>query len=232
MSTNSDRKKRLALGTGMLIVFAAVMVLVFMPIFGGVNGLDYLDNLYNSISKGSAYYIGDLKKDSEQYKGRELDATLNFEEAAQVERAKQLLDTAGLTTEASGTDLKVKGDMGALLGATLTDADDMFHNKGQALTGRYAGKNERAMLLGWWETYKALEKSLNRQKAFDLAKFTHTVQAKAVEMAYNYYTIEPQSIGDQWLIVVFSLLFYVVYTMWYGFAVMYLFEGAGYDLEH
>jgi hypothetical protein len=122
--------------------------------------------------------------------------------------------------------------MGKLLAASLTDADDMFHNKGEALTQRYPGKNERVMLLGWWQTYKALEKSLNRQKAFALAQFTHTVQAKAVEMAYNYYKIDPQSIGDQWLIVVLSLLFYVIYTLWYGYAVMFMFEGAGYDLEH
>jgi hypothetical protein len=25
-------------------------------------------------------------------------------------------------------------------------------------------------------------------------------------------------------------LFYVVYTLWYGFAIMYMFEGAGYRL--
>ena len=232
MSGHVNTKKRMTLGLGMMAVFAVVLVLVFMPIFGGINGLDYLDNLYNSISKGSAYYIGDLRKESEQYKGRQITVTLNFEDPAQVQRAKLLMDQAGLAAEPAGNDLKVIGDLGKLLAASLTDADDMFHNKGEALTQRYQGKNERAMLLGWWETYKALERSFNRQKAFALAKFTHTVQAKAVEMAYNYYKIEPQSIGDQWLIVVFSLLFYVVYTLWYGYAVMFMFEGAGYDLEH
>jgi hypothetical protein len=231
MSEQGSNKKKFTLGLGMLVVFAVVLILVFMPIFGGVNGLNYLDNLYNSISKGSAYYIGDLKTESEKYKGRQLTADLKFEQAAQAERAKLLLDHAGLTTEANNEVLKVTGDMGKLLAATLTDSDDMFHNKGEAVTQRYDGKNERAVLLGWWETYKFLEKALNRQKAFDLAKFVHTVQAKAVEMAYNYYKVEPQSIGDQWLIVVISLLFYVIYTLWYGYAVMYMFEGAGYQLE-
>jgi hypothetical protein len=28
------------------------------------------------------------------------------------------------------------------------------------------------------------------------------------------------------------LIFYVVYTLWYGFAIMYMFEGWGLQLEH
>ncbi len=33
-------------------------------------------------------------------------------------------------------------------------------------------------------------------------------------------------------IVIFSLIFYVVYTLWYGFAIMFMFEGWGMRLEH
>jgi len=32
--------------------------------------------------------------------------------------------------------------------------------------------------------------------------------------------------------VIFSLVFYVVYTLWYGFGIMYMFEGWGLRLEH
>ena len=58
------------------------------------------------------------------------------------------------------------------------------------------------------------------------------VVKKAVEPSYNYYKIEPRKIGDLWGIVLFSLVFYVVYTMWYGFAIMFMFEGWGMRLEH
>ena len=55
---------------------------------------------------------------------------------------------------------------------------------------------------------------------------------KAVECSNNYYHIAPQKIGDRFGIVIFSLVFYVVYTLWYGFAIMFMFEGWGLRLEH
>jgi hypothetical protein len=58
------------------------------------------------------------------------------------------------------------------------------------------------------------------------------VVKKAVEPSYNYYRIEPQNIGDRWVVVIFSLIFYVVYTLWYGFSIMYIFEGWGMKLGH
>ena len=48
---------KLGIGITLLVSFIIVLVIFFMPVFEGKNGLDYLDNLYNSISKGSAYYI-------------------------------------------------------------------------------------------------------------------------------------------------------------------------------
>jgi len=55
---------------------------------------------------------------------------------------------------------------------------------------------------------------------------------KVVETSYNYYTIEPQKITDKMGIVIFSLVFYVVYTLWYGFSILFMFEGWGLRLEH
>jgi hypothetical protein len=37
---------------------------------------------------------------------------------------------------------------------------------------------------------------------------------------------------DRLGVVVFSLVFYVIYTLWYGFAIMFIFEGWGMQLEH
>jgi len=48
-------KKLFLIGLAMLVGFIIVLVLIFMPIFNGQNGLDTLDALFNSISKGSAY---------------------------------------------------------------------------------------------------------------------------------------------------------------------------------
>jgi hypothetical protein len=55
------------------------------------------------------------------------------------------------------------------------------------------------------------------------------VQSKAVETSYNYYGITAENIGDKIGIVLISLVFYVVYTLWYGFGILYLFEGFGHE---
>ena len=77
-----------------------------------------------------------------------------------------------------------------------------------------------------------MDKVLKKQKQFQEAKTVDLVVKKAVETSYNYYQVEPQKISDRAFIVFFSLVFYVIYTLWYGFAVMFLFEGWGLKLEH
>lgn len=229
----SGRNRKLfSRGLIMVLVFAVVLVAVFMPLFNGQNGLNYLDNLYNSISKKSAYYIPDLQKLAKAFDGKPLNAQLQFKDKASSELATLLFNSAGAKAQVNGAKLKVTGDLGRIMARCLADADAMFNNDGQKLVKLYQGKNEKLMLYAWWQVLGAMETSLNRQKAFAQAKFIKSVQAKAVEMSYNYYKIVPQNISSQWLIVVFSLLFYVIYTLWYGFGVMYMFEGAGYQLEH
>ena len=228
----STQPKKLIGGMVLMAVFVVVFIAIFMPIYGnGQNGLNYLDNLYNTISKGSAYYIPKVQKESEQYLGRPVELKLTMKDARQAEQAALLFRAGGGEATVEGPKVLVKGGIGKILQNCLADADDMFHNRGEKVAGKY-GYPERLVLYTWHQSLTAMIKDLNEQKKFPEAKFAGTVQTRAVECAYNYYGIEPQNIGDKWGIVVFSLLFYVVYTLWYGFAIMYMFEGAGMRLEH
>ena len=76
----------------------------------------------------------------------------------------------------------------------------------------------------------ALSSKLVKETRFADAKLVAALRTKVVEAAYNFHGIEPQRIEDQWHIVVFSLLFYVLYTIWYGYGLMFLFEGLGLQL--
>ena len=223
------KTKELGVGIFLMVTFIAVMVVIFMPIFDGDNTLDYLDNLYNSISKGSAYYIPKVDHMVEEH-GTEV-VTLNVKmpdpDAAAV--AEPLLAKAGATTAVEGNNLMVNGDLELIFLACLEDAEAAYHNRGEDFIARY-GRDARPTLHSWWLALGAIEKDLNRQKLFDAAQLTHTVQAKTVECAYNYYGIEAQAIKDRWGTVLFSLVFYVLYTVWYGYAIMYIFEGLGFQL--
>jgi hypothetical protein len=107
----------------------------------------------------------------------------------------------------------------------------MYENKGVEVSTKY-GYDERRVLYNWWAALKEMDKDLSRQKQFKYAKISADLNKRAVEMAYNYYRIDPQKLGDRVGLVIFSLVFYVVYTLWYGFAIMFMFEGWGMQLEH
>ena len=225
------RKKEFSLGLGLLVAFFVVLFIFFSPVFNGHNGLDYLDNLYNSISKGSAYYIPKLKDDAKAFNGSAVEMSFAMANPAQAQQTAQLFMKAGAMVNVSEAKLKVSGDLGKILDNCLADSDALYKNDGKGLAAKY-GYNERQALYNWWQAFKGVEKDLNNQKKFKEAKAVANISKKAVETCYNYYTIEPQSIMDRLGVVVFSLVFYVIYTLWYGFAILFMFEGWGMKLEH
>ena len=224
-------KKEFFGGSLMLLAFIAVLIIIFSPVFKGQNGLEYLDALYNSISKGSAYYIPKVKEEAGKFAGKSIAVTLSMADEKQAEQTALLFKKGGASTTVTGASLQITGDSGKILENALTDADNMYNNDGKEVSLKY-GYNERQVLFNWWKAFKEMDKGLKKQNKFKEAKVVALVVKKAIEPSYNYYRIEPQKISDRFGIVIFSLIFYVVYTLWYGFAIMYMFEGWGLRLEH
>jgi len=224
-------KKEFYGGLGLLIGFVAVLAVIFSPVFKGQNGLEFLDDLYNSISKGSAYYIPKVKKEIEAFAGKSVSVTISLADDGQAQQTAALFMKGDALVNVSGTQLKIEGDLARILLNCLTDADSMYINDGQTVAAKYS-YNERQVLYNWWQALKALSKDLTKQKQFKAASAVDTVATKAVETSYNYYRIEPQKISDRGFLVFFSLVFYVIYTLCYGFAIMFMFEGWGMKLEH
>lgn len=225
-------KPTFAKGAGLMASFIVIFVLIFMPLFGnGKNGLEYLDDLYNSISKGSAYYIPKLQEEVKPYSGKTVKMSLKMDSSEQALQTEKMMKFSGAATTVSDSLLEVEGDLGKLLENCLADADLMYSNMGDKVKNKY-GINERQVLFNWWAAAKLMDKDLKKQKLFKEAMVVTTVKKKGVETSYNYYKIEPQKISAKWGIVLFSLVFYVIYTIWYGFGIMFLFEGWGLRLEH
>jgi len=224
-------KKEFFGGSLMLLAFIAILIIIFSPVFKGQNGLEYLDALYNSISKGSAYYISKVKEETGRFVGRSIEVTLSMADEKQAKQTALLFNKGGASTTVAGASLRITGDLGKILENSLVDADNMYHNDGKGVSLKY-GYNERQILFNWWKAFKAMDNDLKKQKKFKEAKVVAIVIKKAIEPSYNYYKIVPQKISDRFGIVIFSLVFYVVYTLWYGFAIMFMFEGWGLRLGH
>ncbi len=223
-------KKEFTGGIVLLVLFFIVLFAMFQPIFDGHNSMAYLDNLYNSISKGSAYYVDNLREETKSVAGYQINVTVKMESENQAANSVALITGAGATATANGKELTVAGDYQAILNACLDDADKMYHNDGAALQAKYPAyenKDERQAIFDWNTILSGFDKELKHQHAFAEAKVAFNINAKVVETAYNYYKVVPEKIKDKAGIVFFSLAFYVIYTMWYGFAILFVFEGWG-----
>ena len=223
-------KKEFTGGIALLVVFFIVLFAMFQPIFDGHNAMGYLDNLYNSISKGSAYYVDNLKEEAKTVSGYQVNVTMKMENETQAADSVALITAAGATATAQGKELTISGDYFAILSASLEDADRMYHNDGAALKTKYPvfeSKDDRQALYNWSTILAGFDKELKDQEAFAEAKVAFNINSKVVETAYNYYSVVPEQIRDKAGIVIFSLAFYVVYTMWYGFGILFIFEGWG-----
>jgi hypothetical protein len=218
-------------GLALMTAFAVVLVAMFLPLFDGRNALDYMDSLFNSVSKGSAYYVGDLLADAEGWRGHAVDVTLAAADETRAGQMADLLRAGGATAQVEEGALRVSGDLGGILARALRDSDEMFANSGAGVRERY-GYQERRALFNWWTVLKGVEEDLKRQSRFAEAAFVVKVKEKAVECAYNYFGIEPWKVSDKVGLILFALVFYVVYTVWYGYAIIFLLEGWGFTLSH
>jgi len=221
-------KKPFLLGLIMAITFFLVLAYMFSPSFGkDRNAFEFSDQLFNSISKGSVdYYIPNVKEKVKPFEGGEIEVSVLGESESMVEPAKAMLATIGIEAEASAEGLKIKGDLGKMVMAALDDAENMFYNKGEEVSGKYNIPEKQALYV-WWQLLKDTEKELKLQKKFKEAKVVAEAVAKGVELGYNYYKIEPEKASTKTGLLTFSLVFYVLYTLWWGFAIFFMSEGIG-----
>jgi hypothetical protein len=213
-------------GLVMAVAFWIVLILMFSPIFGGQNALVAADKLFNSIAKGSTNYFPGLVKKSAVYANKNFDVNLKLKDQDMARKAAKIVTAAGAKSTGETAEIKVNGDLGSVVSAALKDSEAMFNNRETELSGKYGMPGQEALYV-WWNVFKEIDKDLTRQKQFKEASFVADVVKKGIEVAYNFANIVPESAGSRMGILSFSLIFYVIYTLWWGLAVMYLFEGIG-----
>jgi len=223
-------KKRFVWGLALGASFAVILLLMFSPIFHGENSLQAADRLFNSIAKGSTYYFPGLQEKNEHYKDVQFEVTLKLADEDMAGKATKLLAEAGVGAAVDGAEVKASGYMGQVVQAALQDSEAMFNNQGEEIAAKY-GYPGKEVLYVWWSTFKSLDKELKKHKMFAEASFLADVVKKGVEVGYNFYGISPQKASTKAGILSFSLIFYVVYTLWWGYAILFLFEGVGMQMK-
>ncbi|MFH2012428.1 MAG: hypothetical protein ABIJ37_07020 [Pseudomonadota bacterium] len=223
-------KKELTKGLILTVSFFVSLGIMFSPFFGdGHNAFQAADRLFNSIAKGSTYYIPKVLKENEEYKGHRVDAVIKLDNEEITKKVEQLFSSAGALVSMADSEsnlLNINGDLGGILEVAIKDADVVFYNQGEEIAKKYGFPQKEALFI-WHKGFKALNKALIKEEKFAEAAWLEEVTKKTVEVAYNFYKIEPRSASSSAGILSFSLGFYVLYTLWWGYAILFLFEGLG-----
>ena len=111
----------------------------------------------------------------------------------------------------------------------------MFKNEGDKIKAKYAEAmatdDEKQMFRQWNNVLPKIDKSLKKEGKIEDAKIVSDVTKKAIEASYNFYKVEPVKVKDKMGLMTFLLVFYVVYTLWWGFAIFFIFEGLGLSMK-
>ncbi len=223
-------KKHFIIGLAMLIVFVVVLIVMSLPIFGGKNAFESADNLYNSIAKGSSYKIPQLEKQAQGFAGTFLDCAIDVKGISNMDLARKMADMAGIQLSRSEGKLKLQGDLGKIATAALKDAEIMYFDRGVEISEKY-GSSGKQVLFTWWKLLKGTKDTLKRKKLVKQASFLDEVVKKGIEVGYNFYGIAPEKASSKAGTLTLSLVFYVLYTIWWGFSIFFLFEGFGLAME-
>lgn len=246
----AQAKKHLTIGIIMALSFFVLLFLMFSPIFPKTadgrpqNGLQWADEMFNTLAKGSSYFIPAVVKSNEKFMGKTFSVNINLSKEGdkpgdaekRAERAAKLfIANPGATVDVNGANLKIDGDLGVVLKAALDDADAMYNNQGDKIKAKYAEAMEtddvKQMFRQWNNILPKIDKAFKKEGRIAEAKIVSDVTKKAIEASYNFYTIEPVKVKDKMGIMTFVLVFYIFYTMWWGFAIFFIFEGIGLSMK-
>ncbi len=243
-------KKHLGMGIALAISFLVVLFLMFSYIFPKTkagepqNGLQWADEMFNQLAKGSSYFIPKVAKDNEKFMSKMFSTTIKVskpedkpgEGEKRAERASKLFTVnPGAKVEVKGSELKIEGDLGLVLKAALDDADMMFKNEGDKIKVKYAAAmatdDEKQMFRQWNNVLPKIDKVFKKEGKIEESNIVSQVTKKAVEASYNFYKVDAVKVKDKAGLLTFLLVFYVAYTMWWGFSIFFIFEGIGLSMS-
>ena len=211
-------------GSVLLISFLVLFCVLLTPVMrdekgNHLTGLQYADNVFNELSKGSSYFIPSVREHVKTVEKVNVKVTVTMKKADLAETAVQVLTKAGMTASADGAKVTYEGNLAAMLNAATTDAD--------TVTARYDGTHALKAAAAWWYVLSPSIKELQKQRLIAEAQVVDQVLRRAVEPGNNFYSVEPVKVSDHIWLMSGMLIFYVIYTLWYGFAIFELFEGVG-----
>ena len=220
-------------GSLLLVSFLVLFCVLLMPVmrdeYGNhLTGLQYADNVFNELSKGSSYFIPGVRKNVQSVDGKVVTITVKLKKAALAPVAAMALQTSG-ATDVKVDDGKVTftGDLGKILASATDDSDALYHNDADTVSKKYGGEPALKVAAAWWYLLSPSIKELQKQRLIGEAQVVDHVLRRAIEPGNNFYSVTAAKVSEHVWLMAAMLVFYVLYTLWYGFGIFEMFEGIG-----
>ncbi|MCR5814259.1 MAG: hypothetical protein K6G15_07190 [Desulfovibrio sp.] len=225
-------KKAFVRGSLMILSFLVVFCLILSPVFhdehgNPLTGLQFADNVFNELSKGSSNFIPTVREQLKSVQGKNVDVTVKLKKPEKAALAVTVLQKAGIEAKADGAQVSYKGDLATLLASVVDDSEHLYNNNDKAVSEKYAGAKALDVTSAWWYVLSPSIKELQKKGMFGEAKVLDQVIRRALEPGHNFFGVEPVHVKDHILLLTCMLVFYILYTLWYGFSIFELFEGIG-----
>jgi hypothetical protein len=218
---------KFALGLGGLVAFVAALAVALSPALDNRTGLGRADDFFNQLAKNSAYYTPEGRKLAGRFAAEPVDLAIRPREPVANAKLAQIVTANGLEARLlEDGSVRVTGSLGELSRAAMDDADLAFRNENAQLEAKYR-MSSCEVVYCWWIVLDSLSRRYTQDNRSPEADFTKFLATKVLEPAYNFRGITAQNVEDRVLPVSGLLGFYVLYTLWYGFAILFIFEGLG-----
>jgi hypothetical protein len=219
--------KKFWVGLVGLAVFFVVLGVWLSPISDGKTGIQLADQVFNEFAKNSANYLADAKSRLPAFGNTTVDFGITPKDAQEGERILSMMRANNLTAVATGDGrVRITGNLGQFASQAVADAELVYYNQASGLQEKYKLDGSQ-VVSAWWAVFNGLSRRYTQESKAVEADFTKVIATKVLEPAYNFRGIQPRNISDHAPLMVLFLGFYVIYTIWYGFSIMYLFEGLG-----
>lgn len=228
-------KRHFVAGFVMVGSFFAVCIYLLFPMlhdnYGNrLTGLQFADSVFNSLAKGSSYFLPEVRREIETVNGTIVEVSVPLEHKYNY-GAIRIMETVG--AEASYDEqgrLHVRGDLGAILSAAADVGETLYYNEHKPIEEKYRMPALQVAKC-WWASLHPAIQDLQKQGKIAAARVVDVTLKKALEPGNNFYMIEITKVKEHIPLVVGMLVFYILYTLWYGFGIFQLFEGIGLSMH-
>lgn len=226
------RKKPFFLGVALLAGFLVIFCVILTPLIPvegeKLNGLQFSDQVFNELSKGSSNFLYMAREASASMRGKIATLDIPLKNGAQGQIEQRLLANAHAEDVNSDSGrLAFKVDLGILLGQATSDSALFYDNEEDRLFAKYSGLEPLEVSRAWWDLLTPVARQLQLRGETAASNAVDTVIRRALEPGNNYFGIPAKKISDNIPLISFFLLFYIIYTVWYGFAIYEIFSGLG-----